>query len=62
MDVLRRSNVPGPAVVGAGDDERNGDGVLEMDGGTSSERVDVIGNVPVGDDEYGVVAFGLNEK
>jgi hypothetical protein len=51
MDVLKRNKFPGPAVDGAGEDERNGDGVLGMDGGISNERADAMGNVPVGDDE-----------
>lgn len=62
MEVLRRSKVDGPAADGAGEDERYGDGVLAMEGGISKETADVMGKVPVGDEEYGVVTFGLNEK
>jgi hypothetical protein len=64
--VLRRSKVPGIGTTfeGEGEEERNGEGegVRERDGAISRESAEVVGNVPNGDDEYGVVTFGLNEK
>jgi hypothetical protein len=64
--VLRRSKVPGIATAldGVGEEERKGEGegVRDRDGAMSSESAEVVGNVPSGDDEYGVVRFGLNEK
>lgn len=52
------------ALEGAGEEDRKGEGegVRERVGAMSRDKAEVVGNVPNGDDEYGVVTFGLNEK
>ena len=67
IEVLRRRRAPG-VVEGEGEGARKGEGVREMPGisrPSDSERADVVGRVPVGDEEYGSgegMGFGLKEK